>query len=296
MTDENTSLDLAPDITGENTTEVTTTEVSTNTEFSLDSIPFDKVKETYLAKIQNSAEKEVYEKNLSSIKDINSLINSFVHGQKALGSKIAVPGKDASQDEWDKFYTKAGRPATQDQYDLKNEYLEFDDNVSKQIKDGFFAAGLTAKQASTVVSKIAEISDKSAEARKAALEASKVKVAEDKATLFGKDLVRVEAEVKDYIKGVVTNKEDFEDITAKVNADPKLLSFISKLTSSTSPKSPNDLATGVSTGYKTSREIRDEIFSNPTYKADWFRTGGKNMPSAVVSRLRTALQDPKLFD
>jgi hypothetical protein len=296
MTTENTSLDLglAADITGETTSE--TTETTTDTGFDLNSLPFDKVKEAYLTKIQDATEREVYEKNLSSIKDMSSLINSFVHSQKALGSKITIPGKDATAEEWDKFYTKAGRPATQDQYDLKNEYLEFDENVSKEIKDGFFAAGLTAKQASTVVTKIAEISDKSAEARKAAIEASKTKVAEEKATLFGKDLVRIEAEVDDYIKGIVTTKEDLEDLSSKIKADPKLLSFVSKLKSSSTPKSPNDLNATASTGYKTSREIRDEIMSNPAYKQDWFQTGGRNMPTAVVARLRAALQDPKLFD
>lgn len=306
MTDENTGLDLAPDVMSAGTTQATSSEVDVNSgqtsntaevkTFDLDSLPFDKIKSAYLTKIQDPVEKEVYEKNLNSIKDINALMNSFVHSQKALGSKVAVPSKDATAEDWDKFYSKIGKPTNADLYDLKNDYLEFDEGTAKQIKEGFYAAGLNTKQASTVISKIAELSEKASEARKAAIEAGKQKTSEIKASMFGKDLVKVEAEVEDYIKGIVTTKEDFETLTAKVKEDPKLLEFFSKIRGSSTPKSPNDLVNSATTGYKTSKEIVDEIFSNPAYKNDWFSNAGRNMPASVVQRLRTALQDPKLYD
>jgi hypothetical protein len=46
------------------------------------------------------------EASLQTIKDVGSLAKGYVHAQKELGGRIRKPGKDATSEEYDEFYTK----------------------------------------------------------------------------------------------------------------------------------------------------------------------------------------------
>ena len=51
------------------------------------------------------------EPSLSDIKDVNSLAKSYVHAQKMIGAdKIVMPNDKSTDDEWNDFYEKLGRP------------------------------------------------------------------------------------------------------------------------------------------------------------------------------------------
>lgn len=115
------------------------------------------------------------EPSLANQKDVQSLIKSYVHSQKMLGSRIAIPSKDASEEARKEFYDrltavpgvvripdapeeednknlapiydKLGRPSTPDRYKLEiPEGLELDTNYLKSITETAHAVGLTQKQ------------------------------------------------------------------------------------------------------------------------------------------------------
>lgn len=57
------------------------------------------------------------EKCLDSIKTIGALAQSYVHAQHSIGAnKIAIPGENATPEEWNAFYKACGRPDAEDGY------------------------------------------------------------------------------------------------------------------------------------------------------------------------------------
>lgn len=55
---------------------------------------------------------------LATIPDLGTLVKSYVHSQKRLGSSINIPGQNASEEERAEFLKKLGRPETPDKYTL----------------------------------------------------------------------------------------------------------------------------------------------------------------------------------
>lgn len=90
---------------------------------------------------------------LQDIKDVEGLAKSMIHAQKLVGMDrgqlVTVPGTDASEEEWNEFYTKAGRPESADAYRFNNPEgaPEPNEEMQKWYADTAFKAGLTASQA-----------------------------------------------------------------------------------------------------------------------------------------------------
>ena len=58
-------------------------------------------------------------KSLSTIKDVGGLAKGFVHAQSMIGAdKIAIPGKFATEDDWNPVWDKLGRPESAEAYEL----------------------------------------------------------------------------------------------------------------------------------------------------------------------------------
>lgn len=58
--------------------------------------------------------------SIKSIKDINALAKSFIHGQKLVGAdKIVVPSNLTSDEEWKGIFQKLGMPESVEKYDFK---------------------------------------------------------------------------------------------------------------------------------------------------------------------------------
>lgn len=71
---------------------------------------------------------------------------------KFAGKAVAVPGEGATPEEWDKFYTRLGRPEKKDGYDLKvdkalPEDLPYDAEFLDKYRDKAFELGLRKQAA-----------------------------------------------------------------------------------------------------------------------------------------------------
>ena len=84
--------------------------------------------------------------SLAAFKDPGQLAKSYVHAQKAIGAdKIVIPGKYATEQDWDQFHNKLGRPESADGYEI--EVKEgYDQDFLKGFKETAHKSGLRPEQ------------------------------------------------------------------------------------------------------------------------------------------------------
>ncbi len=83
-------------------------------------------------------------------------IRELIGAQKLIGAdKVVIPGEDSTPEERDAFYTKLGRPAKVDDYDLSSveipEGLPVDEEFQKGMVEKMHALGLNSTQVSGVL-------------------------------------------------------------------------------------------------------------------------------------------------
>jgi hypothetical protein len=84
--------------------------------------------------------------NLSVINDIPNLAKSFIHAQKGIGAgKVAIPGKHATDADWDHFYRQVGLPEKPDDY-LADVPKEKQTDFFKGFKELAHKAGVLPHQ------------------------------------------------------------------------------------------------------------------------------------------------------
>lgn len=93
------------------------------------------------------------DKTLAEIKDIPGMAKMLVSAQKMVGvDKVALPGVDATEDDWSAFFTSIGRPSDSTGYDLEKptdfpEELPFDSQFLEDFKGTAHKMGLLPSQA-----------------------------------------------------------------------------------------------------------------------------------------------------
>ena len=93
--------------------------------------------------------------SLANIKDIGSLAKGYVHAQHMIGAdKVAIPNKEAPQEELDAFYNKLGRPEQADGYQVPTENMP-DVPIDGDMANTFFQEahriGLSKSQAAALI-------------------------------------------------------------------------------------------------------------------------------------------------
>lgn len=78
------------------------------------------------------------------------LVKSFVEAQKMIGGSVRIPKDDAPPEEWEKFYSKVGRPESPDKYEIAKpnlpEGMAWDEDLVKSMSATAHKLGLTKKQ------------------------------------------------------------------------------------------------------------------------------------------------------
>lgn len=93
------------------------------------------------------------EPSVRIMKDLNSLVKSYVSAQKAIGAdKVVVPGKNATPEQWSEFYKKVGVPESEDKYGLqRDEKSPVDEAFFGEFKKAAFSSGLLPHQAQALL-------------------------------------------------------------------------------------------------------------------------------------------------
>jgi hypothetical protein len=96
-------------------------------------------------------EPEAAKKLEAKVTNIKTLTSSFVSLEKLLGGeKVPLPGKDATPEDWGKFWNKLGRPEKADGYELAKPKdlpdAAWDNEAGNEFKKLAHEAGLTREQ------------------------------------------------------------------------------------------------------------------------------------------------------
>lgn len=95
------------------------------------------------------------EASLASIKDVPTLVKSYVSAQKMLGSRVPLPQEDWKPEQFDEFYNKLGRPVKPEEYKLPevkmHENVQLDKEKLGKATTQLHKMGLTQKQAAGVM-------------------------------------------------------------------------------------------------------------------------------------------------
>lgn len=94
-------------------------------------------------------------KSFEKFKNLEGLASSYLSLEKTMSSdKVALPNpKTATEDDWNNFFTKIGRPESHDKYELKmpeGVNLKINENFSKGFKEAAHKAGLLPGQAANL--------------------------------------------------------------------------------------------------------------------------------------------------
>lgn len=89
---------------------------------------------------------------LRNISDVPTLAKTMIHAQSMVGAeKIAVPGKWATDEDWDQVYTKLGRPDAADMYEFETGEAQLDQDFVSNFREVAHKAGLSNRQAQELV-------------------------------------------------------------------------------------------------------------------------------------------------
>lgn len=88
---------------------------------------------------------------LSKFKDVGALGNSYLELQKMVGSRVKIPGEDATDEDINSFYNQIGRPEAPDKYDLQIPNAEYGQDRVQAFLEQAHASGLTNKQAQAAI-------------------------------------------------------------------------------------------------------------------------------------------------
>ena len=90
---------------------------------------------------------------LNQFSSQDAFIKAMLDDRKANGTAIKLPGENATDEEWGKFYDRLGRPASSNDYGLSKdipEGLDFNEEFYNEFTREIYTAGLTKKQAEKI--------------------------------------------------------------------------------------------------------------------------------------------------
>jgi len=116
------------------------------------------------------------EKCLDQIRNVRTLAQSYVHAQHAIGAnRVAIPGENATPEEWAAFHKACGRPDKADDYKSDGielpEGVTLDDAEMKEFRKFAFEHGISQKTFEAAVKFDVERARRQAEHAEAARQA-----------------------------------------------------------------------------------------------------------------------------
>lgn len=89
-------------------------------------------------------------KTLEKFKDVSGLAKSYVETERYFEGAVRIPDEKATTEEWERYYTKLGRPEQADGYEFEKAELpdgmSYNEDFEKAFLDKAHTAGLNNKQ------------------------------------------------------------------------------------------------------------------------------------------------------
>ena len=128
---------------------------------------------------------------------IEQVARAYVELEGKLGKSVSIPEANASAEEWGKFFSRIGRPATADEYDVPADKL--DKEFAVKLRDTAFKTGATKRQAKDFADLIVASAEEAAQKAQASRQRQAVDTAKALRAEFGD---KYEAKMQAYSVGV----------------------------------------------------------------------------------------------
>lgn len=169
--------------------------------------------------------------SLKAIKDVPSLLKSYVHAQKKMGAdKVVLPNKNSTNEEWLSLYHKLGLPTEFEQYELQTEENSIlQEDFFNEFKQKAFENRVLPSQAQALFdfinSKTGEQYSQMEESRQTQVEEGINNLKEEWGEAFDQNLFKAKAAVNEF---------GGEDLKAYLNDsglgnDPQLIKAFAKI-------------------------------------------------------------------
>jgi len=92
--------------------------------------------------------------NIEKFTELDALAKSYINAVSMIGTdKIPLPGKSATDEQWNEVYNKLGRPESPDKYalELKTDVMQVDENAIKSFAQNAHKLGLNNRQAQGIL-------------------------------------------------------------------------------------------------------------------------------------------------
>ena len=127
--------------------------------------------------------------NIEKFTELDALAKSYINAVSMIGTdKIPLPGKTATDEQWNEVYNKLGRPESPDKYTLefKTDVAPVDENVIKGFAQNAHKLGLNNKQAQGILEFYKSTLEGSAKEMSVNMEAAQASAANSLRSEWGK--------------------------------------------------------------------------------------------------------------
>jgi len=127
--------------------------------------------------------------NIEKFTELDALAKSYINAVSMIGTdKIPLPGKTATDEQWNEVYNKLGRPESADKYTLefKTDVAPVDENVIKGFAQNAHKLGLNNKQAQGILEFYKSTLEGSAKEMSVNMEAAQASAANSLRSEWGK--------------------------------------------------------------------------------------------------------------
>ncbi len=138
------------------------------------------------------------------VTDIPNLAKMYVHGQRQIGSdKIIVPGKSATDEDWNQIYRKLGVPEKLEEYQLdKPKDTKYTEGELKSFKEQVHKLGIQPRQAAGLLnwleSKNVEVMTQLENTKKSEREANVAAIRTQFGAAYDKEIAGVQAVFREF--------------------------------------------------------------------------------------------------
>lgn len=205
---------------------------------------------------------------LKTAPDFWNLVKMTANAQKKLGypaeSLLVKPSKDWKEDQWNDFFSKAGRPESPDKYELDVQQDKYTPESLSEFKQIAHKAGLLPNQVKAVMGYYEQLQGKISEAQKTTEQQQKESAKRELETEWGSKFEQNLQAAQKFVKTFADDK-DKDVLFGKLGDDPQLLRVLANAAS----VMRNDalVGTGVdeNPGNQGLQAELDQITKNPIY-------------------------------
>jgi len=219
--------------------------------------------------------------NIEKFTEIDALAKSYINAVSMIGTdKIPLPGKTATDEQWNEVYNKLGRPESADKYklELKTDVAQVDENAIKGFAENAHKLGLNNKQAQGILEFYKSTLEQSAKEQNVSMESAQANAANELRKEWGRsydeNLQKAASLAKNYLEPELLDTPLRDG--SRLGDNPKIIKAFAEIAK---VMSEDKILGAESTSINQPRDIEKEITDLTTDRngAYWNKTHPNHM-------------------